>query len=94
VITHITPLSLLDIDLASMVGGMKVRKSNNGSSITSGDSDYGTVTGSNFGGTYAELLQYRQVRHDCYCLQSCSIAGIPPEYNPNWVLSDIHRLLI
>ena len=22
------------------------------------------------------------------------IAGIPPEQNPNWVLNDIHRLLI
>ena len=43
-----------------MIGGMRVEKSDDSSSITSGDSDYGTVTGSTFSGT---LSQYRQVRH-------------------------------
>ena len=70
---HTTLLSLSDIDLASMIGGMRVGKSDDSSSIYSGDSDYETVTASTFSGTYAELSQYRQVRHnghDCYCLQS------------------------
>jgi hypothetical protein len=64
-ITHTTLLSLIDIDLTSMVGGMSLRvgKSDDSSSITSGDSAYGTVTGSTFSGTYTELSQYRQVRY-------------------------------
>ena len=53
--------SKLVTDLASMIGGMRVGKSDDSSSITSGDSDYGTATGSTFTGTYTELSQYRQV---------------------------------
>ena len=44
-----------------MIGGMRVGKSDDSSSIVSGDSDYGTATGSIFTGTYTELSQYRQV---------------------------------
>jgi hypothetical protein len=57
-----------------MVGGMRVGKSDDSSSITSGDSAYGTATASTFSGSYAELSQYGQVRHyehdsRCYCLR-------------------------
>ena len=46
-----------------------VGKSDDNSSIYSGDSAYGTVTGSTFT-LYAEQSQVRHNR-DCYCLQSC-----------------------
>ena len=64
---HTTLFYLSDIDLASMIGGMRVGKSDDSSSIYSrDDSAYGTVFGSTvtLSGTYAELSQYRQVRHN------------------------------
>ena len=62
--THNILLSLeytpSDIDQVSMVGAMSVGKSDDSSSIYS-DSAYGT--GSIISATYAEVAQYRQVRH-------------------------------
>ena len=71
-ITHNILLSLkYTIDLASMVGAVSVGKSDDSYS----DSAYGTGS---ISGTYAEGVQYRQVRHTAATIMSnCLLFSIP-----------------